>query len=121
MRLLLDQGLPRSTVNHLANMQIDAEHVGDLGLATATDVEILGEARQRQAIVVTLDSDFHAILAMSGALSPSVIRIRREGLKGDVAAALISDVLNLAGSELNQGAAVSVTETNVRVRLLPLA
>jgi predicted nuclease of predicted toxin-antitoxin system len=41
MRLLLDQGLPRSTVRHLANMGVVAEHVGDLGLARAADTQIL--------------------------------------------------------------------------------
>lgn len=37
MKLLLDQGLPRSTVRHLAGMGIAAEHVGDLGMAMAAD------------------------------------------------------------------------------------
>lgn len=41
MRFLLDQGLPRSAVGTLAERGIDAEHVGDLGMATATDEDIL--------------------------------------------------------------------------------
>jgi len=121
MRFLLDQGLPRSTVSHLASFQIDAEHVASLGLAKASDSIILAEARNRQAVVVTLDADFHSLLAVTGATDPSVIRIRREGLKGDAVAAVIRDVLAVAETELSQGAAVSVTETNCRVRLLPLA
>jgi predicted nuclease of predicted toxin-antitoxin system len=36
MRLLLDQGLPRSTVLHLRIAGIEAAHVGDRGLATVT-------------------------------------------------------------------------------------
>jgi predicted nuclease of predicted toxin-antitoxin system len=83
MRLLLDQGLPRSTVGHLTDMGIATEHVGDWGLATATDASILDAARNRQAALVTLDADFHALLATSGAVSPSVLRIRVESLKGD--------------------------------------
>jgi predicted nuclease of predicted toxin-antitoxin system len=63
MKLLLDQGLPRSTVRHLAGMGIVAEHVGDLGMARAADAHILDAARARQAVVVTLDADFHAPLA----------------------------------------------------------
>ncbi|HEY6248997.1 MAG TPA: DUF5615 family PIN-like protein [Candidatus Angelobacter sp.] len=41
MRLLLDQGLPRSTVPYLQNYGIEAVHVGDRGLATASDSKIL--------------------------------------------------------------------------------
>lgn len=41
MKLILDQGLPRSTVKYLATLGIDAEHVGDLGMASATDEAIL--------------------------------------------------------------------------------
>ncbi len=61
MKLLLDQGLPRSTVRHLAGMGVVAEHVGDLGMARASDTHILDVARERQAVVVTLDADFHAL------------------------------------------------------------
>ena len=120
MNLLLDQGLPRSAVGYLANLQITTEHVGDLGLAAASDLDILDAARLRDACVVTLDADFHAILATTSATTPSVIRIRREGLKGDELAALLNDVLRVARNELTQGAAVSVTETRIRVRMLPL-
>jgi predicted nuclease of predicted toxin-antitoxin system len=75
MKLLLDQGLPRSTVKHLAAAGIAAEHVGDLGMASAGDDVILDAARQRQAVVVTLDADFHQLLAATGAVTPSVVRI----------------------------------------------
>lgn len=40
MKLLLDQGLPRSTVEQLCKAGIEASHVGELGLATAGDEEI---------------------------------------------------------------------------------
>jgi predicted nuclease of predicted toxin-antitoxin system len=58
MKLLLDQGIPRSTLLHLASAGNVAEHVGDLGLATASDDAILAAARDRQAIIVTMDADF---------------------------------------------------------------
>ena len=120
MKLLLDQGLPRSTVRHLAEMGIAAEHVGDLDMATASDWHILESARDRQAVVVTLDSDFHALLATARAVSPSVVRVRIEGLKGEQLAPLLERVLALAGTELEGGAAVSVTTDRIRVRRLPI-
>ncbi len=36
-------------------MGLEAEHVGNLGLASATDESILAEGNTRGAIVVTLD------------------------------------------------------------------
>jgi predicted nuclease of predicted toxin-antitoxin system len=82
MKLLLDQGLPRSAVLHLRNQQIEAVHVGDRGLATESDLKILDVGRQEGMVVVTLDADFHALLALSGITGPSVVSIRTEGLCG---------------------------------------
>jgi predicted nuclease of predicted toxin-antitoxin system len=82
MKLLLDQGLPRSTVKRLADAGVVAEHVGDLGMAAAADQTILDFARVRQFTIVTLDADFHQLLAATRAVSPSVIRLQIEGLKG---------------------------------------
>ncbi len=93
---------------------------GQLGMATASDEEILEQARDRDAVVVTLDADFHSLLAVAQATTPSTIRIRIEGLKGDDVANLIEQVVMGAESELAAGAAVSVTRTGIRVRLLPL-
>ena len=120
MKLLLDQGLPRSTVRHLASVGIAAEHVGDLGMARAADAHILDVARQRQAVVVTLDADFHALLATSHATNPSVVRIRIEGLNGERLAAILGQVLAVTHAELEAGAVVSVTARRIRVRLLPI-
>jgi len=120
MKLLLDQGLPRSTVLHLRNQQIEAVHVGDRGLATATDSEILDVGRQEGMVVVTLDADFHALLALSGVTGPSVIRIRIEGLRGEDLARLLVSVLHICDDDLLKGAMVSVTENGVRIRRLPM-
>ena len=120
MKVLLDQGLPRSTVKALGDRGIDAEHVGQVGMATASDEEILEAGRARDAVVVTLDADFHSLLAAAHALNPSVIRIRIEGLKGEDIALLIEQVIGSGQTELETGAAVRVTTGGIRIRLLPL-
>jgi predicted nuclease of predicted toxin-antitoxin system len=71
-------------------------------------------------IVVTLDADFHALLALSRATSPSVIRIRIEGLHGQKAANLIQAVLKDCSEDLEKGAIVTVQPGRIRVRGLPL-
>ena len=65
MKLLLDQGLPRSTANLLRAAEIDAVHVAEIDLAAAEDIQILQKARENQRVVVTLDADFHTLLADS--------------------------------------------------------
>jgi predicted nuclease of predicted toxin-antitoxin system len=118
--LLLDQGLPRSTILHLRDAGLEADHVGEVGLAAAADSTILARARDQAQIVVTLDADFHAQLALSGALGPSVIRIRIEGLKAKELADLLVRVLEQCREELKSGAMVTVTESSIRIRRLPL-
>lgn len=52
MKLLLDQGLPRSTVVHLHRAAVEAIHVGDIGLTTASDSKILDFGRQEELVVL---------------------------------------------------------------------
>ncbi len=120
MTFLLDQGLPRSTVDRLRSLGMESVHVGDLGLSRARDSEIVEHARERGHVIVTLDADFHAIMALSGASGPSVIRIRIEGLKAEPLAALLATVVANCREDLDRGALVSVTPGRVAVRGLPL-
>lgn len=120
MKFLLDQGLPRSTALLLRKNNVDALHVGELGLASASDAKILEFGLLEHRVVVTLDADFHALLALSGSSEPSVIRIRIEGLRADDHARLVAEVLSACHADLARGAMISVTEQGIRVRQLPL-
>jgi len=71
-------------------------------------------------VVVTLDSDFHALLALANASSPSVIRIRMQGLRGDNVARIIRQVVEATERDLVAGAAVTVTDRRLALRRLPL-
>lgn len=70
MNLLLDQGLPRLAVPELRRFGFDVVHAGDVGMAAATDDELLLFARREGRVIVTLDADFHAALALSNAATP---------------------------------------------------
>lgn len=120
MKFLLDQGLPSSTVQHLQAIGLEAEHVSELGLARATDEAILAEGIIRGAVVVTLDADFHALLSRTYAVSPTVIRIRIQGLKGEDVARVIAQVVQLVERDMQLGAAVTVTDRRLALRRLPL-
>jgi predicted nuclease of predicted toxin-antitoxin system len=117
-RFLLDQGLPRGTALLLRNAGFDTQHTGECGLATAADATILNTARKEARVVVTLDADFHTLLAVQGLSSPSVIRVRREGLQADAMAALIVEVCAQVAEDLVVGAMVTVDAKSVRVHHL---
>lgn len=120
MKLLLDQGLPKTALALLRQSRIKAEHVAELGMAQAADDEILQYASANNLIVVTLDADFSTLLAMSGAPGPSTIRLRMQGLKGEALASWLITIADRFESELSSGVILTIDETRVRLRRLPI-
>lgn len=119
-RLLLDQGLPRSAVRLISAAGWDVVHVGDIGLQRAEDSLVLDRARLDARVCITLDADFHALLATTEAKSPSAVRVRIEGLDGKAICELLLKVWPQIESALRDGALVTITERSVRVRTLPI-
>lgn len=95
-------------------------HVTEIAHASTADSVILEAARKAERIVVTLDADFHALLAIEGSAAPSVIRIRREGLSAEDVAALVIHLLSDHSAALLSGVALSVRAHLVGIRKLPL-
>jgi predicted nuclease of predicted toxin-antitoxin system len=89
-------------------------------MSTATDAEILAYALARNATVVTLDADFHAILAVTGASRPSVIRIRMQSLGAKEISDHILVVCNRFEKELTAGAMVTVKPRKTTCHRLPI-
>lgn len=80
MRRLLDQGIPRDAGAGLRELGFDCAHASERGMSQAADEEIVEAAARENCVIVTLDADFHAILAVTRSAAPSVIRLRIEGL-----------------------------------------
>lgn len=95
-------------------------HVGEIGMSRATDQEILDYARRENRACVTLDADFHALLVLGSERSPSVVRIRIEGLQAIAMAELLICIEPHIQSAAEHGALITVTETQVRIRRLPV-
>ena len=121
MRLLLDQGLPRRSALLLRERGFDALHTSEIEMAEASDQAIIERAHQEERTVITLDADFHTLLARSGASAPSVIRIRVEGLRAEEMTLLIVQVLEAITEDIARGVVVSVDAAHtIRLRRLPL-
>ena len=120
MKLLLDQGLPLSAAALLRDADIDTIHVGEIGMSAAEDADIIEKARDEGRTVVTLDADFHALLALAVATTPSVIRIRIERLRAQALIDLLLTVIAECAEDLEQGSAITVEPSRIRIRRLPL-
>ena len=120
MKLLLDQGLPLSAAALLRNAGIDTIHVGEIGMFEAEDAEIIERAREEERAVATLDADFHALLALDEAIFPSVIRVRIERLRAQALTDLLLMVIAECEEDLEQGSAITVEPSRIRIRRLPL-
>lgn len=71
---------------------------------------------------MTLDTDFGALLALSGARQPSVVLFRGEVTRRpEGQARLFLANLNQIAADLVDGAAVVIGDDRVRVRRLPVA
>jgi predicted nuclease of predicted toxin-antitoxin system len=120
MKLLLDQGLPLSAAALLRETDLDTIHVGEIGMSEAEDADIIERARDEGRVVVTLDADFHALLALDGATNPSVVRIRIERLRAQALTDLLLAVIAECVEDLEQGSAITVEPSRIRIRRLPL-
>ena len=120
MKAILDQGVPYSTARELNQAGWDVIHTVDRHMERATDRQIIAYARSEERVCITLDADFHSIIALNDEVSPSVIRIRQEGLKGPDLAGLLLRVASDVSEQLYAGALITVTDKSIRVRRLPV-
>lgn len=121
MRLLIDQNLPVRVADALRAGGHDVVHVADRGLSRAADAAILVLAEVEGRTIVTEDSDFSALLARSGALTPSIVLVRTgETMTREEQAGMLLANLPAVSSQLDAGAIVVFARGRVRVRPLPM-
>ncbi len=122
VRLLCDANLAPAIAARLHDAGHDSAHVIDVGLAEATDPEIVDYADARDCVIVTADTDFPMLMALRRSTSPSVVLLRGiNELVPDRHAALLIANLPVVAHDLGRGAIVSLGLDHRRVRSLPLA
>ena len=70
----MDNQLPLALARYLAARGLAVEHVRDLGMGSASDVDIADHARRQDLVVISKDEDFVILSNLHG--SPRVIWIR---------------------------------------------
>ena len=121
MRFLLDENLSPLLVELLADIGHDAVHVRSIGMHSATDNAVLERAVAEERILISADTDFGDLLAVSNAPGPSVVLIRRQvDRRASAIAALLHVNLPALEDDLSHGALVVFDNERIRVRALPM-
>ncbi len=121
MRLLLDESLSPRLGDLLRAAGHNVAHARDVGLMSAADPVVLAAAMDDRRVLLTLDTDFGALLAFSGARQPSVVLFRGEVTRRpEGQARLLLANLDQIAADLDEGAVVVIGDDRVRVRRLPV-
>lgn len=120
MKLIADVNISPITVKGLKEKGYDIIRVTEVLSPSASDNEIIKLAIKEDAVIVTQDLDFSAIIAKSGLRKPSVISIRTSDARPDFIAKLLLTLIPLIKNELHEGAIISVNEREYRVRKIPV-
>lgn len=120
LNLLADLHISPKTVVDLRLSGYAIERVTDYLPASATDCQIIALAERLQASILTQDLDFSALIARSGMSAPSVVSLRVRDASPRYVTALLLRLLPAIEKDLEQGAIISVDETGIRIRVLPV-
>lgn len=120
MKILIDMNLSPDWAPFLEAQGFSAEHWSRIGIANATDAEIMVYARTHDYVVLTHDLDFGAILAVTHGEKPSVVQIRAEEPSLARIGSQIVAALTQMAPELESGALITVDPNRTRIRVLPL-
>lgn len=120
MRFLLDMGISVGVAAALRTLGHEAIHLDESGLSRLSDAEVLRQAEADQAVVVTHDLDFADLLASGAAKLPSVILFRLRDMRPPNVFARLEAVIAHHADQLQAGAIVSVAESQIRIRSLPI-
>jgi predicted nuclease of predicted toxin-antitoxin system len=121
VKFLVDNPLDPALADLLTAQGHDAVYVRSLGLSRAPDEIVFERAAAESRVVVSADTDFGTLLALTNARSPSVLLLRRgTPRRGAPVAALLSRVLPDVQEPLTAGAVVVIDLGRVRVRTLPV-
>lgn len=104
----------------LTGKEHDAVHLRDQGLQRLENDDIFAKAFQESRIILTWDSDFAEILALSGSQIVSAVIFRLHNTRSVHVIQRLERVLTASAQDLEEGAIISVEERRHRVRLLPI-
>ena len=120
MRFLINVNLPRSLGRLLGEAGHSCRHALDVGLGEASDSHIIGVARETGETILTHDVDYGGLLAFLGSSAPSVVIFRIRKINAASLASAMLAAWDRISNALDEGAVVTIDDSAVRVRHLPI-
>ena len=120
MRFLCDMGVSRKVSGWLHSQGHESSHLGEEGLARLPNGLIFAKAIDENRGILTFDLDFGEIAALAGGRIASVVVFRLQNARAEHVIERLSAVLEKAIEPLKKGAIVTVEETRLRIRELPM-
>jgi predicted nuclease of predicted toxin-antitoxin system len=121
VRFLLNMNLSRDLGRRLAEHGHTYRHARDVGLARATDVEMVETARQSRETILTHDLDYGHLLAFSGRSEPSVVIYRMRDSHVSKMYSRTIGVWSQIEQPLGEWAIVIIKDATLGVRGLPIS
>lgn len=121
LHFLADVNISPITVSELQDQNWNATRVTNNLPPDATDKEILSHARKMGQVIVTQDLDFSTLLALGAHPQPSLITLRLPDSSPRAVSRRLLTVLPHVTDDLQSGAAVTITDEDLRVRSLPIS
>jgi len=121
LKFLIDMPVTPDAAPHLRAAGHDAIHAVDLGLARASDNELLTVARREERVIITADLDYPRLIALEQADRPGVILFRGGAYSDREMLALLDRVLARASRLDLEHSIVVVDRKRIRRRALPIS
>lgn len=102
MKFLIDNQLPASLAKYLCTKGHDAQHVLNIGLASAKDMEICQYAAEHALVIVTKDEDFSRQAIQPGA-AIQVVWVRLGNCRKSILLAAFDSLLSSIVAALEAG------------------
>jgi predicted nuclease of predicted toxin-antitoxin system len=109
-------GVSPRTVALLRDMGHEAVRLSEVGLAEATDLEVISHAVRQGEVVLTFDLDYPALLALRRAGRASAVVFRTVNADPEWVNFRLADCLPLILRALEEGAIVVVEDHRIRIR-----
>lgn len=119
MKILIDMNLSPVWCDFLEQEGFEAVHWSAVGSPQAPDAELMAWAAEGRFVVFTHDLDFGVLLAVTGAVAPSVLQVRIQDPLPEVIGRDVVRVLRLRSDLLDAGALVTIDKLKNRIRVLP--